>query len=333
MKKEKLINEFYETKGQFTEQFIKNVNSLYTINKQDPEISLLHTLVNAYTAEKTLQDIPEAYERAKPIFEKLANKDLTDYEVTILVLAIGYCKSYTRTIEWIQKLSVLVKNNPEKDSLTLTLYMLSSLRLLRAKYYNFSTDAEDIKKWFNHCVDKAKAQAIQLEMPGALALLALRQGIFDQKAEQVEDNLKILKEMKITHLHSSAKDDLVECMGNLGGVLTTSLCNVAIGWQIRKIRKELELSSGTVAKYLDIAPSHMSRIESGVTGVTLRGLFKFAKELDIDISYFVGVQNRKPMPPPTQERNSTRRQIVKMIDDMSDKEAEKHLKLLKLLEE
>ncbi len=60
------------------------------------------------------------------------------------------------------------------------------------------------------------------------------------------------------------------------------------GKRVRKIRLNKELSQGRLAKRMGVNPAYISQIERGVQNVSLRGMEKLAKALDVPVKELLG---------------------------------------------
>jgi len=59
------------------------------------------------------------------------------------------------------------------------------------------------------------------------------------------------------------------------------------GLKVKKVRLSKQMSQGNLAKKLGVGPSYISQIERGVQNVSLRGIEKIAKALNVSIKELI----------------------------------------------
>lgn len=59
------------------------------------------------------------------------------------------------------------------------------------------------------------------------------------------------------------------------------------GKRVKQIRLNKDMSQGDLAKKLDVDPSYISKIERGVQNISLKGIEKLAKTLNIAVKELI----------------------------------------------
>ena len=65
------------------------------------------------------------------------------------------------------------------------------------------------------------------------------------------------------------------------------LTNAAIGWRVRKIRKERRYSREKLAEYADISVNFLGAVETGKKGMKVQNLANIAKALNVTTDYLI----------------------------------------------
>ena len=113
--------------------------------------------------------------------------------------------------------------------------------------------------------------------------------IFEEDAKKILDCINAIEKTKDEYWITVVKNKVAEYTKHLGDNVTTTLKNYVIGWQVKKRRQELGITSMDFADMIKTNQNIINKIERGNSGVSQKRLYAIAAALSVnDIGYFLG---------------------------------------------
>jgi len=305
------------------DEVLYSVESYVSENEYDIQVELIlhtfRTMKQAYISD----DFEKMCELAAPAFELLKTIDWDIFELHILATIIIYTPHHTISEdlkdEALELLNDEFYDNPESARIKSRLHLNLSMRHLRAKYYD-GIDPQEINPLFDQCVNIAIPIYEKRGKTVLKTVILIRKAIFYGDCDKISEYLESFEKIKDNPLVEwTVKEDIVAFLHHLGDKITKPLLNFLIGYQIKKRRKELGMSTLDFADALGTNQTAVNGIERGFRGVSGPRLFKIAKILDVDIAYFYGDVNRKHTTTVTDVTTHKLMQIVSTLPEI-DKE-------------
>jgi len=289
------INEFYKLKNynpKTTEPLIDRIDEYLANNGPDVKLEILSHTLKAQKEITLNNDFIKACEIAKPVVDILQDADWDLFELDIFILVLDWIESYELAIAMMKKAHDILDNKFSDlevyDYKKLKIFGESSARHLRAKYYD-NADPKKVKKMFDICVDSAIKICEKYNYFTFRNVQLTWRAIFEEDVNKILECTDGIVATKNNYWITVVKNNIAEYARHLGKNVTTKLKNLVIGWQIKKRRKELGISTKVLADMIDTSQSIVNQIERGASGVSQRRLYVIAQALGVDnIAYFTG---------------------------------------------
>jgi len=298
--KEQLTKEFFAFKMAKDPNTYKLIVRLekYLLKEPDAELTLFLYVLRTFQADNDQQEFVNCCAIASPIFEHLENTTDWGYtEFYILSMMIGYHSDYGKTRELFQEAMDVLNDgeytdDPKFKSLCTIMNFNLTLRMLRAKYIDSGVDKDELESSFmrsyKHVIDVCVPKNIPLQYA-----LQTRRGIFENNLKFVEDGLSKLSELGEKKLYKTTKDEIAEYLVFMDEELSKRLSNFVLGYQVRKRRTELNMTTLDLATALNTDQPSVNAIERGDDGVSVDRLKKLCRILSVGAGYFFGDDTKK----------------------------------------
>jgi len=302
-KRDSFINEFYKLKDydlKVIEPLIDNIDAYLATNGPDTKLELLLCALKTQQELVLQNDFIKACDIAKPVVDILQDADWDLFELDIFINVLGRIESYELTLALIKKAHNILDSKFSDlevyDYMKLKIYATSSARHLRAKFYD-NADPQKIKEMFNTCANSAIKICEKYEYLTFRTVQLAWRAIFEEDVDKIFDCIRAIEDTNDDYWITVVKNKVVEYTKHLGEKVTTKLKNFVTGWQVKKRREELGLSTLDLADMIGSGQTTINQIERGGTGVSHKRLIVIAKALAVDdLAYFLGGPiNRAPI--------------------------------------
>ena len=293
--KQWFLDEFYKLKSDDREKINTLIDHLEVYlekHESDRQLELVLHLLTSRRKDHISNDFVNTCETTAPIINFLqAIPDWDFFEIGILASAIGHIESYSLTVGLMQKALDIINSKFAKEErcegTKLQFFYNITLRQLRAKYYD-NVDPEELQKMFDQYINSAISICEEKNFITYRTVLLTRKAIFDENADDILECIAALKDTGDQEWLNTTSDEVVEYCRHLGKKITVNLKNFMVGHQIKKRRKELNLSTMDLAEAIGANQTVVNEFERGGRGVSGKRLFLIAKVLKVEMSYFYG---------------------------------------------
>jgi len=316
-KKKELLEEFFSerlTDNLLGENLVKKLNSFIEENGYDQNIDDALTLQKLYIMENEAAYYEEATEIIAPVVERLLNKTkLDDLDVTFGSVVITNTKTYEQAIEIAEK---IFQYDGLLEETKVTAFLNLSIRLVKAKFTEH-IDLEKLTKDFYSYIE----QAIELCEKSKIRyhnfiyyhMLLLRKATFEKDDEAISEHLKALKDEK--SLIKILRQEVEEIKSYRSNSVARVKANKKIGKNLRRLRKERNLTLEDVSQHLGISIVNAGKHETGMRNIAVEHIYKLADFMNISVeSLFYNTKDEDG------KLTATKNNINSMLDTFSEEE-------------
>ena len=329
------INAFYELQNydlKVIEPLIDSIDAYLATNGPDTKLEFLSCALKTQREIVLNNDFIKACEIAKSAVDILQNTDWDLFELDIFIILLDRIESYELATAMMKKahdmLDSKFRNLEFYDYTKFKIFAASSERHLRAKYYD-NADPKKIKEMFDACINSAIKICEKYKYLTFRTVLIAWRAIFEEDVKKIFDCISAIEDTKDDYWITVVKNKVVEYTRHLGDNVTTKLKNFVTGWQIKKRRKELSMSTIELADMIDSSQTTINQIERGIGGVSQKRLYKIAKALAVeDLLYFMGGPIRRATTIVAMDVHT--HHMVQMMSPLSDKDKGHAVELLKV---
>ena len=262
-------------------------------------------------------------------------KDQDDWdtvEFDLFCSVLGHIESYELTVAMMEKcfdmLERKFKNLSGYEYRRARIFVEMTNRIMRAKFLD-NIYPQKLKETFTMCFKSAVQMCEKLDFVAIRTALLVRQAIFNENPDEILERIKAMEATGDKYWIKSSKDEVVEYVRFLGNNVTTRLHNFMIGWQIKKRRQELGISTLDFADMIGSTQTAVNEFERGARGVGSERFYKIIKALQVqNISYLFG----EPLVPASVITDDTIiYQAAQRMSNMSEKKKKLILTLINQL--
>ena len=338
MQKYRLLKSLFKLGISYNESHNDNVRkellNYLEVNGSDCHIEDGLRILDTWREENSTNDFDACCRIAEPIFDRLLSGDVTweYFDIRILAAVIDYAGTCVEVCNLAEKILVKLEDHSHEERypfIKLAVYMNSSLRLLRGKYFESENliPSEELEKLFSDCIEKALSAWEEMGLEVQKALMQVRKGLFYRKSDLVNHGLYRLKELGEHELYRMTEADAEEYEYEFFKSIQISKFQFSriVGANIRKKRKELGFTIAQVSEITDIGPSHLSIIEIGQKPATSYDLFKLGELFGVSTDWFFqGIENKRVL---TDDRTEHLMALKELSDSFSKEQVEHLLRL------
>ena len=297
--KMQLIDEFHNIRSTEFEEMgnlIGRIDAYTSKNGEDSQLILIRQTLLLRKSDSDLVGFDKCCELAAPIIEELEKIISWHYlEFSVLSTAIIYTYDYKKTLDLADEAIAVLEdeefvNERRFIGIKNAINFNIPIRLIRAIQTEVDhTDTKSIDyltKRFNHFYNSAMKACVELSAPAHILVLEIRKAILDNSYESILDGLKELAKVS-KPWHKTTQDEVAEHVYHMQGKkIPESMMRFLIGYNIKRRREEMNISSLDFAFFLDTSQQVVLAFESGRKGVSNERLSQIAKILRVEISYF-----------------------------------------------
>jgi len=312
---------------------IGNIEAHLAAHGSDTKLELALHAAKARKEDETNSGFDKVCEAAKFAVDKL--KDQEDWDIVefdIFCGVLGRIRDYKLTTAMMEKCFDMLERNFKDvrhyEYRKARIFFEMTNRFMRAKFFD-NVDPQELTKLFDTCVKSAIKMLEDLELVALRTAALVRQAIFNENPAKILECIKAMEATKNKYWIKASKDEVVEYVRFIGDNVTTKLHNFVVGWQIKKRRKELGISTLDFADMIGSTQTAVNEFERGDKGVGSERFYKIIKVLQVqNISYLFGepLVNASVVAKDTYEY-----QMVQLTSGMSEKRKKLALTLVKEL--
>jgi len=329
-----LIEAYYQLEYSDSKALYDLIDSVEThlaTHGSDTKLEFVLHAAKVRKIEELNSGFDKVCEAAEFVVDKLKGQEDWDFvEFDIFCAVLGRIHSYELTISMMEKCFDMLERNfkdlPNYDYKKARIFGEMTWRLMRAKFCD-NVDPQELKKLFDTCVKSAIKTFEELGYVAIRTALLVRDAIFNENPDKILECIKAMEITRDKYWIKSSKDEVVEYVRFLGDNVTTELHNFVVGWQIKKRRKELGISTLEFADMIGSSQTAVNEFERGAKGVGSERFYKIKKVLQVEnISYLFGepLVSARVVPKDTYDY-----QALQFISGMSEKKKKLALTLLK----
>jgi len=271
---------------------IDEIDEYLGTNGPDTKLELLSLALKTQKEIMRDNDFIKACKIASLAVDILQDADWDLFELDIFINVLGRIESYELATSMMKKahdtLDSKFSDLEFYDYMKFKIFAESSARHLRTKFYD-NADPKKVKEMFDTCVNSA----IEIcEKHGYITFRTVQltfRAIFEEDVKKILDCAKAIEETKDEYWITVIKNKVAEYTKHLGDNVTTKLKNYVIGWQVKKRRQELGITSMDFADMIKTNQNIVNKMERGNSGVSQKRLYAIAAALSVnDIGYFLG---------------------------------------------
>jgi len=301
--KEQFISQYLEYRSDDVEQADKLINILSSYITESwfetpLDLERILQVVRTYREENISNSFGKRCEATAPILEMLSAANWGLHEIQILASVIGHTPHHKISKDLMQEAFDVLDDefydSEYYEATKLIFYFNLSLRLLRAKYYE-NIDLQDVNNTFDDCVESALSICETMNFITYRTILLVRKALFYGNCKKITEGLDALETLGDKKWIKATQDEMVEFLYRMGDRLTTPLFNFMVGYQIKRRRKELGVSTIDFADAIGSSPTAVNEFERGDKGVRGTRLCEIAKLLQTDIAYLYGDLSKRPV--------------------------------------
>jgi len=300
--KETLITEYINFKlGEDTnvDKSLNKYEKFITRNSKNPdsELTLILQSLRTLKADNEMQSFADCCKLASPIFNHLEATTNWGYiDLYVLSTTIGYKIDFNKALEVLQEAIDVIEgeysDDPKFQPICTMMHMNFTLRMLRAKYFEPHIDTKILDDAFDRSFDHGMKVCENRNLPHKY-VLHIRRGVFEGDINLVERALAQLSKSGGRKRYRTTKDEIAEYLFHTEEALSKPLSNFLIGYQLRKRRKELNMSTFDIAVAMKTDQPSITAIERGDDGVSMERLKMLARVVGVRPGYFFGNDNDK----------------------------------------
>jgi transcriptional regulator with XRE-family HTH domain len=112
----------------------------------------------------------------------------------------------------------------------------------------------------------------------------------------------------------------------IGGIINMqkAQCPTDLGYKIKKLRLDRELTQEQVAKAMGVTPGYVSNVENNRSSMTLKMLIFYAQLTGVSLDYLAGSVDHN------YKKNCQEQEILRLVRKMEAEDREKLISTLKL---
>ena len=313
------------------DDLISDIEAHLAEHGPDSKLELALHALKARKADELNSGFDKVCEAAKFVVDKLKDQEDWDFiEFDIFCAVLGRIKSYGFTIAMMKKCFDMLERNfkdlPNYEFRKARIFFEMTNRFMRAKYLD-NVDSQELKKLFDTCAKSAIKMWGELGEVAMRTAVFVRQAIFNGNPDEVLECIKTMEATDDKYWIKSSKDEAVEYVRFLCPNITIKLHNFMIGWQIKKRRKELGISTQEFADMIGSTQNMVSDIERGAKGISPERLYVVMYALQVENpSYFFGepLVSARVIP-----KDAYEYQTVQLMSGMPEKKKRLALTLVK----
>jgi transcriptional regulator with XRE-family HTH domain len=302
--RDELLKEFFALGGNYknfdkAKDLEKRINSYLEERPNDLHILDVSRLFRVYTTEFELEDFEGACKLAFPIIKRLLNLSISKwelYDIRIAQYVVTWTYSFEEAVTLSKKALSALRKYVKHElycKLELSIYLNSTVRLLKADYYEVDQNREverskDLEKTFNECTDNilALCEAEREEFKIYKIMTLIRIALFKRDFKTANKQLKGLKVLD-KDLHKAMKTSITAYSANTDFINSSNQLNVICGMNMRIAREARDLTMADIADLLSYSEANIGSMERGETPVTIYSLYKLAKSYDLTVNDFL----------------------------------------------
>jgi len=295
------------TKETLTSAFYAETSTNYGIDRliakfekrlakeHDAELLFMLQSLRAWLAELEGNDFRTCCAIATPLFEHLTSCLNWSYmELFVLSRAITAHQDFNKTRSLFQEALDLLNDeeyvNDEKYKMIgFTMHFNMTMRIIRAKYHDPGIDMSMLDDLFARCHDHVMEVYVRKNLPHQ-HILKIRRGVYENDMDMINDGLSDLYDVGDKKLYKIIKDEVAEYLTYMDDELGRPLTTYLLGYQLRKRRSLLRLTTMQFADLLETDQTTINAIERGEDGVSLERLRRICKILKVSADYFLGIE-------------------------------------------
>ncbi|MCL2611256.1 MAG: helix-turn-helix domain-containing protein [Defluviitaleaceae bacterium] len=290
IKKEELLKEVFLKK--FTnidcnfEKLEIKLNSFIEEYGHDQYIDDALKLLKMFIMENGIAYYEEVIEIIAPIVQNLLNKtEWNSLDITFGSVVIANTQIYEQAMDILEKiLKILSKSNHDNENAKATALLNASVRLLKAKFTE-NIDLEKLTKDFNNIIEQGLELCKKSENRHHnfvyYNIFLLRKATFEKDDEAINEYLKSLKEEK--PLIKILRKEVEEIRSYRSNTVARIKANQRIGKNLRRIRKERNLTLEDLSKCLGISVVNTGKHETGTRNIAVEHIYKLADFMNVSV--------------------------------------------------
>jgi len=320
MTKEDLLDAFFKVGSNVelkrTDKIQEDLERYVYVNGYDRQIDDVLILYKMFKHEARFSDFEEACKIAEPIIERVynSNEELDFYDIRILTMAVGHTKSYIQSCFIAEKLLKNLKKYIEHERypyIELAIHMNVITKLVRAKY-NDNIDKNDYKKLegeFFKYTDTARLLCKREKLLDIQGMILVKRGIFFEDMNLIKNGLKLIEDNGTRTMYDIMLRDVNEYKAHIRFPLTVKEFNLLIAKNIKKYREDKSISLKTLSNSIGISYLYLSKVEKGLSPISIYNLFRLSEILAIPVTEFI-----KDKDADTEENKDTNKDTNKKIN-------------------
>lgn len=261
----------------------------------DAELSFMLQSLRAWLAEHEGNDFRTCCAITSPIFEHLTSCLNWSYmELFVLSRAITAHPDFNKTLSLFQEALDLLNdeeyvNDTKYKNIGFAMHFNMTSRIIRAKYHDPGVVMSMLDDLFIRCHDHVKEIHVRKNLPHQ-HILKIRRGVYENDMDMINDGLSDLYDVGDKKMYKIVKEEVAEYLTYMDDELGRSMTTFLLGYQLRKRRNLLRLTTMQFADLLDTDQTTINAIERGEDGVSLERLRRMCKILKISADYFLGIE-------------------------------------------
>lgn len=315
--KESLIKEFFDIGGNHkineVEIVRKKMWEYIRTHGRDSQIEDVLTLIKMYKNEHSNNGFEVSRIIVEPLLARFVpvKEEEGFFGIRVLACVVDFAKTYKHTLEIAkQVLNALTRHKHEKEYVfvKISIHISTLNRLLRCKYIDsdllkcpkalaqleidfnyhsneisniYTSSGKDNKYWIPYAASR------------------IREGLFKGNYDQVDESLKLVKEINGKDVWRLFQDEVNDYNVYTGNDISQFQFNALVGKNIRKLRNARKMSMEDLADELNLSSAFIGQIERGERGVSSYKLYKIGNVLGVSCDFFF--RGEVPIHAPTEE--------------------------------
>lgn len=201
-----------------TESFMERVDAT-----KDEQLKIIKRVALLLLLENQNSDSESSYNIAEPAIYSLKTKEFWDStDVKLSSLLIGHTIDFKSTKAFLEIIIKEARKNKDLDSeLTSCINVMRRLVIIKHIELEYSplekdTTLEEVTQFFNFCLETANKILDENNFPVFKAISLLREGIFFEDDEKINNSLETLEKLGNEELFTMLRKEIDDIFGNNG---------------------------------------------------------------------------------------------------------------------